>query len=128
MSGRSAGRRRVRRQGDRRRRLAVQDQAAQRPAVDGAGLGDAGEACGHLGAVAVDLMARQEADGRQHGSDRLAVELLGLDPRDEGGGAELVADVAGGHVGRAVEAAAAQERRRGAEQSKGNSMAHERLS
>ena len=42
--------RRRRRQGDRRRRLAVQHQAAQRAAIDGAGLGQAGKARRHLAA------------------------------------------------------------------------------
>jgi hypothetical protein len=122
------GCRRVWRQRDRRGRLALQDQAAQRAAIDGAGLGDAGEARRHLLALAIDLVAGQEAHGREDGGDGFAVELFGLDLRDEGGGTELVADVAGRHVARAVEAAAAQERRRGAEQGERNDMAHERLS
>jgi hypothetical protein len=106
----------------------LQDQATQRAAIDGAGLRDAGEARRHLLALAIDLVAGQEAHGRQDGGDGLAVELFGLDPRDERGRAELVADIARRHVGRAIEAAAAQERRRGAEQGEGNSMTHERLS
>ena len=76
----------------------------------------------HLGAGAIDLVAGQEADRRQHRGDRLAIELLGLDPRDEGGGAELMADIAGRHVGRAIEAAAARSRT-GAAASRANEIA-----
>src|SRR5262245_43517231 len=117
------------RQGDRPGRRAMQNQAAQGTAVDGASLSEAGEACAHLGALAVDLMAGQETYRRQHRRDRLAIELLRFDPGNEGGGAELVADIARRHSACVVEAGAAQERDRcGAQQGKGNGTTHEWLS
>ena len=84
--------RHMRRQGDRRGRLAQQHQATQRTAIDGARLGEAREACAHLGTLAIDLMAGQEAHRREHGRDGLAIELLGVHSGNEGGRAELVAD------------------------------------
>ena len=117
MSGSRVGAGTWRRQGDRRGRLAVQHQAAQRAAIDGAGLGQAGEACRHLGVLAVDLVAEQEARPAPGRARSPRDRTLGLDPRDEGGRAELMADEACRHVGRAVEAAAArQQDRRGGQQ------------
>lgn len=57
----------------------MQHQTAQGPAVDGAGLGDAGEPGRHLGTLAVDPVARQEVGRRQDGSDRIIRDNAGGD-------------------------------------------------
>ncbi len=90
-----------------RRRRVVQHQAAQRAAIGGPALHQAGEACRHFGMLAIDAMADQEADRRQARRNGLPVELLGLDLGDESGRTELVADETGGDARRAIETAAA---------------------
>src|SRR5258707_423475 len=83
------------------------------------GFAHPGKARRHLCPLAIDVMAGQEAHRFQDGRDGLAVELLRLDLGDEGGRAELMADVAGRHVRRASGSIAArQQDRRSAEQKK----------
>jgi len=46
----------------------MEHQATQGTAIDGAAWARPGEACAHLGALAIDLMTGQEAHRREHGA------------------------------------------------------------
>src|SRR4030095_3404778 len=88
----------------------MKEAATEWPVVDGTTVDEAGKASADLPPLPIHFVPHQAASGAELGFDCLVVELSGVQARDEGGRAQLVACEVNGDAHRASRLSTACER------------------